>query len=73
MREFLAVYSEYEQRMHITNRDGGDRVLASRRELVDLATQMMVVDDFYIGKSWVDLSKEELMQGLKRFAGVDMR
>ena len=57
--------------MHITNYDGGDRVLARRREQVDSATQMMVDDEFYDGKPWVYLSEEELMQGLKRFAGVD--
>ena len=34
---------------------------------------MMVADEFYDGKPWVDLSKEELMHGLKRFAGVDMQ
>ena len=72
MREFLVAYSEYEQQMHVTNQDGGDRVLARRRELVDSATQMMVADAFYDGKPWVDLS-EELLQELKRFAGVDMQ
>ena len=30
MREFLVAYSEYKQQMHITNQDGGDRVLARR-------------------------------------------
>ena len=30
--------------MHITNQDGGDRVLVKRRELVDSATRMMVAD-----------------------------
>ena len=59
--------------MHITNQDGGDRVLARRRELVDSVTEMMVADEFYDGKPWVDLSEEELMQGLNRFAGVDMQ
>ena len=59
--------------MHITNRDGGDRVLARSRELVDSATQMIVADEFYDDKPWVDVSEEELMQGLKRFAGVDMQ
>ena len=59
--------------MDITNQDGGDRVLARRREKVDSATQMMVADKFYDGKPWVDLSEEELLQGLKRFAGVDMQ
>ena len=73
MREFLVAYSEYEQQMRITNQDGGDRVLARRRELVDSATRMMMADEFYYGKPWVDLSEEELMQGLKRLAGVDMR
>ena len=74
MREFLvAYYSEYEQQMHTTNQDGGDRVLARRRELVDSATQMMVADEFYDGKPWVDLSREELMQVFKAFAGVDMQ
>ena len=73
VREFLVAYSEYEQQMHITNQDGGDRVLARRRELVDSATQMTVADEFYDSKPWVDLSEEELMKGLKRFAGVDMQ
>ena len=59
--------------MHITNQDGGDRVLARRRELVNSATQIMLADEFYDGKPWVDLSEEELMQGLQRFAGVDMQ
>ena len=59
--------------MHITNQDGGDRVLAKRRELVDSATQMMVADEFYDGKPWVDLSEEERLQALKRFAGVGMQ
>ena len=58
--------------MHITNQDGGDRVLARRRKLVDSATQMMVADEFYDSKPWVDLSEEELLQGLKMFAGVDI-
>ena len=69
MREILVAYSEYEQQMCITNQDGGDRVLARRRELVDSATQMMVADGFYDGKPWVDLS-EELMQGFKRFVAL---
>ena len=51
MREFLVAYSEYEQQMHVTNQDGGDRVLARRRELVDSATQMIVADEFYDSKS----------------------
>ena len=53
-----------------TSQDGGDRVLARRRELLDSATQMMVAYEFYDGKPLVDLS--EPFQGLKRFAGVDM-
>ena len=65
MREFLVAYSECEQQMHITNQDGGDPVLARRRELVDSATQMMVADEFCDGKLWVDLSEEELIEGLK--------
>ena len=73
MREFLVPYSRYEQQMHITNQDGGDRVLARGRELVNSATQMMAAVEFYEGKTWVDLSEEKLMQGLKRFAGVDMQ
>ena len=46
-------------------------MLARRRKLVDSATQMMVADEFHDGKSWVDLSEEELFQGLTKFAGVD--
>ena len=73
MREFLVAYSTYEPQMHIINQDGGGRVLARRRELVDSTTQLMVADEFYDGKPWVDLSEEEVMQGLMRFAGVDMQ
>ena len=47
--EFLVAYMEYEQKMHVANKDGGDRVLARRRELVDSATQMIVADEFYHG------------------------
>ena len=72
VREFLVAYSKYEQQMHTTNQDGGDRVLARRRELVDSATRMMVADEFYDGKPRVDLSEEELMPRPKRFAGIDI-
>ena len=34
---------------------------------------MMVAGEFYDCKPWVDLSEEELMQGLKTFAGVDIQ
>ena len=73
MREFLVAYSKYERQMNITNQDGGDRITARRRELVDSETQMTVADEFCDGKPWVDLSEKELMQGLIRFAGVDMQ
>ena len=59
--------------MHITNRDAGDQVLARRLKLVDSATNMIVADEFYDGQPWVDLSEEELMQELERFAGDDMQ
>ena len=71
LREILVAYSEYEQQMPKTNQDGGDRVLARRQELVDSATQMRVADELYDDKPWRDLSGEELLQGLKRFVGVD--
>ena len=64
---------EYEQKMHVANKDGGDRVLARRRELVDSATQLMVADEFYDGKPWIDLSEQELNKGLEKFAGVDVQ
>ena len=73
MREFIVAYSEYEKQMHITNPDGEDRVLARNRELVDSSVQMMVADEFYDVKPWVDISEGELCQGLKRFADVDMQ
>ena len=59
--------------MHAANEDGGDRVLARRRELVDSPTQMMVADEFYNGKPWIDLSEQELKNGLEKFAGVDVQ
>ena len=49
-REFFAACWEYDQQIRITNQDGGDRVLARWRELVDSATQIMVADEFYDGK-----------------------
>ena len=59
--------------MQVANEDGGDGVLARRRELVDSATQMMVVDEFYDGKPWIDHSEQELKKGLETFAGVNMQ
>ena len=73
MREFLFVYLEYEQQIHVANEDGGDRVLARRRELVDSAAQMVVVDEFYDGKPWIDLSEQDLKKGLENLAGVDVQ
>ena len=60
LARILVAYLEYEQQMHVANEDGGDRVLARRRELVDSATQMMIADEFYYGKPWIDLSELEL-------------
>ena len=64
MRELLAAYLENEQQMRVAIEDGGDRVLASRRELVDSAALMMVADEFYDGKPWIDLSEKELQKVL---------
>ena len=63
MRDFLVAYLEHAQQMHVANEDGGGRVLARRRELVDSATKMMVADEFYDGKPWIDLSEQELKKG----------
>ena len=49
----------YEQQMHVSNEDRGGRVLARRRELVYSTTQMMVADEFYDAKPWIDLSEQE--------------
>ena len=38
MHEFPVAYLGYELQMHVANKDGGDRVLATRRELVDSST-----------------------------------
>ena len=73
MREFLVAYMEYEQQMHVANEDGGDRVLARRGELVDSASHIIVADEFYDGKPWIDLSEQELKNGLEKFAGVDVQ
>ena len=51
----------------------GDRILARRRGLVDPATQIMVADEFYDGKRWIDISEQELKKGLETFAGVDVQ
>ena len=65
MREFPVAYLEYEQQMHVANEDGGDRVFARRRELVYSATQMMVADEFYEIKPWIDLSEQEIKKALE--------
>ena len=56
--------------MHVATEDGGDRVLARRRELVDTATQMMAADEFYDGKLSIDLSEQELKKGSKRLQAL---
>ena len=66
MREFLVAYLEDDQRMHVANEDGGDRVLARRRELVDSTTQMMAADEFYDGTPWIALSEQELKNALEK-------
>ena len=48
-------------------------MLTRRRELVDSDTQMMVADDFYDGKLWMDLHQQEQTKWLQRFAGVDVQ
>ena len=58
------------QQIHVANEDGGDKVLARRREVVDSATPMIVADEFYDGEPWIDLSEQELKKGLETFAGV---
>ena len=59
--------------MHVANDNGGDRVLARRRELVDSGTQTMVADEFYDGKPYIDLTEQELKNGLETVAGVDVQ
>ena len=59
--------------MHVANEDGGDNVLAKRPEVVDSVTQMMVADEFYDGKPWIDLSELELKKRPNLFAGVDVQ
>ena len=34
---------------------------------------MVVADEFYDGKPWIDLYEQELKKGLEMFAGVDMQ
>ena len=59
MREFLVAYSVHEQQMHITSQEGGDRVLARRREVVDSAAQVMVaVMSSTMASPGVDLSEK---------------
>ena len=48
-------------------------MLARRPELVDSATQIMVADEFYDGKPWIDLSEQALKKRLETFAGVDVQ
>ena len=63
MPEFLVVYLRYELQIRVANEDGGDVVLARRRELVDSATQTMVADEFYDGKPRIGFSEQELKKG----------
>ena len=60
IRGFLLAYLEYEQQVHVANEDVGDGVLVRRRELVYSATEMMVIDELYNGKPWIDLSEYEI-------------
>ena len=48
-------------------------MLARRRDLVDSATQILVADEFYDGKPWVDLYEQELKKGLEKFAGIHVQ
>ena len=73
LRAFLFAHLEYEQQVHVGNEDGGDRVLARRRELVDSAAQMVVNDEFYYGKPWIDLSEQDLKKGLENIADNDVQ
>ena len=59
--------------MHVANEDGGDGVLARRLGRVDSATQMMVAEELYDGKPWIDLSELEPKKGLEKSAGVDVQ
>ena len=72
MRELLVACLEYEQQIHVANQDREERVIVRRRELVDSVMQMMVADEFYDGKAWIDLSELEVKKGLQQFAGVDV-
>ena len=65
MRKYLVAYLEYEQQIHCAGEDGGDRVFARRRELVYSATQMMVADEVYEIKPWIDLSEQEIKKALE--------
>ena len=70
MHEFFVAYLSYEQQMHVANDDGGDTVLARRRELVSSATLMMVADEFYDGKPWIDRSEQELKKRLEKLLAL---
>ena len=70
---FLLLSCSMMQQIHVANEDGGDKVLARRREVVDSATPMIVADEFYDGEPWIDLSEQELKKGLETFAGVDVQ
>ena len=70
--DFLLLARSMKQQMRVANQDGGDRAFARRRELVDSATQMMVADEFYDGKTWMDLSEQQLKKGLQKVASVDV-
>ena len=59
--------------MNAANKDGGDGVLARRLGPVDSATQMMVAEELYDGKPWIDLSELEPKKGLEKSAGVDVQ
>ena len=66
MREFPVASLKYEQQIHVANEDGGDRVLARRRELVDSAAHMMVDDEFYDGSSGSISPSRSYRKGSKR-------
>ena len=34
---------------------------------------MMVADEFFDGKPWIDLSEQELKKGIEMFAGINVQ
>ena len=64
-------YEDYVNKMHIANEDGGERSIASVRELISSTVISLIAHKYFPGKAGPRLSENELQQGIRKLAGLD--